>query len=179
MAAAALATGVATSGNAASPVGAEASDAVVVVAEVVAIDKAGRIVTLIVPNGNKVDIEAGDEVRNFEQIMVGDKVKVTYYESVAVYIGMPGAQPEAGATQTVERAAKGEKPGGVVVDVINVSAIVLGIDRMKRGLTLGLPDGRVVKSEVDPSVEAFDALKLNDSIHVRLTRAVAIAVEAP
>ncbi len=179
LAAAALAMGIATPGNAASPVGMEASDAVVVVADVVAIDKADRIVTLVGPDGNVVDIVAGDEVRNFDQIRVGDKVKATYYESIAVYLGMPGAQPDAGTGQVTARAATGEKPAGVVAETVEMSAIVLGIDRAKREVTLGMPGGKVVKTEVDPSVEAFNAVKLNDSIHVRLTRALAIAVEAP
>ena len=39
------------------------------------------MVTLAGPRGNVVDIEAGDEVRNLDQITVGDKVTVTFYES--------------------------------------------------------------------------------------------------
>jgi len=178
--AAALVMGVATScSTAPPPVDVEFSEAVQVTAEVVAVDKAGRIVTLVGPEGNETDIEAGDEVRNFDQIEVGDKVKVTYYESVAVYLGVPGTQPEAETTEVVARAAKGEKPGGMVVSVINVSAIVKDIDRNRRAVTLELADGNVVRSKVDPSVKAFDTLKVDDSINVRLTRAVAIAVEAP
>lgn len=179
LAAAALAMGAVASCNGASPVGVEVSDAVVVIADVMAIDKVGRIVTLIGPEGNKVDIEAGDEVRNFDQIKLGDKVKVTYYESVALYLGIPGSQPEVDATQVVERAAKGERPGGMVARTIDVSASVRAIDRKKRELTLKLADGNVVEIEVDPSVKAFDTLKVGDSIHARLTRALAIAVEAP
>lgn len=179
LAAAALAMGAVASCNGAAPVGVEFSDAVVVTADVVAIDKVGRIVTLIGPEGNKVDIEAGDEVRNFDQIKLGDKVKVTYYESVALYLGIPGSQPEVDATQAVVRAAEGERPGGMVARTIDVSASVRAIDRKKRELTLKLADGDVVKIEVDPSVKAFDTLKVGDSIHARLTRALAIAVEAP
>ena len=41
-------------------------------AKVVAIDKATRTVTLKGPQGNVVDVVAGDEVRNFDQIKLGD-----------------------------------------------------------------------------------------------------------
>ena len=81
----ALALGFATSSQAVSPTGVEIGDAVVVTADVMGIDKADRIVTLVGRSGNTVDIEAGDEVRNFDRIKVGDKVTVTYYESVALY----------------------------------------------------------------------------------------------
>ena len=169
-------------GGAAAPAraqGVEVGDAVVISADVVGVDRTDRIVTLVGPRGNVVDIEAGDEVRNFDQIEVGDEVKVTYYESVAVYLGIPGSQPETDATEVVARAAEGDKPGAVVAGAVDVSATVQGIDKKKREMKLELPDGNVVTSEVDPSVAAFDDLKVGDSIHARLTRALAIAVESP
>ena len=159
--------------------GVQVSDAVVITAKVVGIDKADRIVTLIGPRGNVVDIEAGDEVRNFDQIEVGDNVKVTYYESVAVYLGIPGSQPETDAAEVAVRAAKGDKPGAFVADVVDVIAIVKGIDKKKRELKLELPDGNIVTSKVHASVKAVDTLKVGDAIHARLTRALAVAVESP
>ena len=66
----------------------------------------------------------------------------------------------------------------MVAGAVDVSATVKGIDKNKRELTLELPDGNVVKSEVDPAASAFDSIEVGDSIHARLTRAFAIAVEA-
>ena len=80
----ALAMAIAGGAQAAQPTDVELSDAVVLTADVVGVDKADRILTLVGPRGNVVDVEAGDEVRNFDQIAVGDKVTATYYESVAV-----------------------------------------------------------------------------------------------
>ncbi len=178
LATAALAMAIAGGAQAAQPKGVELSDSVVLTAEVVGVDKADRIVTLIGPRGNVVDVEAGDEVRNFDQITVGDKVTVTFYESVAVYLGIPGTQPEEDAALVVGRAAEGDKPAAMVAGAVDVSATVKGIDKNKRELTLELPDGNVVKSEVDPAASAFDSLEVGDSIHARLTRAFAISVEA-
>ena len=178
LATAALAIAIAGGAQAAQPTGVELSDAVVLTAEVVGVDKADRMVTLVGPRGNVVDIEAGDDVRNFDQIAVGDKVTVTFYESVAVYLGIPGTQPEADATQVVARAAAGDKPAAMVAGAVDVSATVKGIDKNKRELIVELPDGNVVKSKVDPAASAFDGLKVGDSIHARLTRAFAISVEA-
>ena len=121
----------------------------------------------------------GQEARNFDQVKVGDQLKIEYYESVALYLGKPGTQPDAGAGLVTARSAKGEKPGGYAVGAIDVSASVVGMDKKKRTLTLELPEGNVVTTEVDKSVKAFDTLKVGDAIHARLTKAIAISVEKP
>ena len=137
-------------------------DAISLSADVVGIDKDHRIITLKGSKGNVVDIEAGDEVRNFDQIEVGDKVNVTYYESVALYLGAPGTLPEADAAALAGRAQEGDKPAGVVAGVVDISATVKGIDMQNRELKLELPDGSEVTRKVDPSVKAFDKLKVGE-----------------
>jgi hypothetical protein len=161
------------------PENVEIGDAVVITAEVVAIDKADRTLTLMGPEGNIVDLEVGKEARNFKQIKVGDMLKAEYYESIAIYIGKPGTQPDVEAGTLVGRSAKGEKPGAVVVEVVDVSATVKSIHKLTRTLKLKLPGGQVVKTKVDKSVKEFDSLKKGDSIHVRLTEALAISIEKP
>ena len=165
--------------NAQEGKGVELSDAVVIKAEVLAIDKEDRILTLLGPKKNVVDVHVSEEARNFDQVKVGDQLKIEYYESVAIYLGKTGTQPEEDAGLVVARSAKGEKPGGYAVGAIDVSASVVGIDKKKRTLTLKLPEGNVVTTEVDKSVKAFDTLKVGDTIHARLTKAIAISVETP
>ena len=165
--------------NAQEGKGVELGGAVVIMAEVLAIDKEDRILTLLGPKKNVVDVHVGEEARNFDQIRVGDELRIEYYESVAIYLGKTGTQPEEDAGLVVARSAKGEKPGGYAVGAIDVSASVVGIDKKKRTLTLKLPEGNVVTTEVDKSVKAFDTLKVGDTIHARLTKAIAISVETP
>jgi hypothetical protein len=150
---------------------------VVATAEVVAVDQADRTVTLMGPQGNTVEIEVGEEVRNFDQIAVGDQVRATYLESVALYLGEPGSLPEVGGGGVAARAAEGEKPAGVVVGAVDVSASVVAIDRGRREVTLVLANGTTTTVDVDPSVEAFDRLRIGDAVHARLTRAIAISVQ--
>ena len=176
---AALSLGVAAIVNAQEEKGVELADAVVITATVVAIDKEDRILTLLGPKKNVVDLEVGEEARNFDQIRVGDQLRIEYYESVAIFLGKPGTQPDEDAGLVVARSAKGEKPGGYAVGAVDVSASVVGIDKKKRTLTLELPEGNVVTTEVDKSVKAFDKLKVGDVIHARLTKAIAISVEKP
>ena len=176
---AALALGLAATVNAQEGRGVELGDVVVVTATVLAIDKQDRILTLQGPKKNIVDIEVGEEARNFDQIRVGDQLRIEYYESVALYLGKPGTQPEEDAGLVVARSAKGEKPGGYAVGAVDVSASVVGIDKKKRTLTLKLPEGNVVTTTVDKSVQAFETLKVGDAIHARLTKAIAVSVENP
>ena len=110
-----LATASAAAAAADTRPGTQAGAAVVATAEVVAVDQADRTVTLMGPQGNTVEIEVGEEVRNFDQIAVGDQVRATYLESVALYLGEPGSLPEVGGGGVAARAAEGEKPAGVVV----------------------------------------------------------------
>jgi hypothetical protein len=120
--------------------GVKLGDGVVITAEVVAIDRVDRTLALLGPEGNVVAVEVGYEARNFDQIEVGDQVKVEYYESVALYLGKHGQKPEETAGLVAARSAKGGKPAGVVVEAVDVSATIKSIDKKKRTVTLKLPD---------------------------------------
>jgi len=159
--------------------GVELSEVSVITAKVVAIDRVDRNVTLLGPDGNVVTVEVSHAARNFDQIEIGDQVKVEYFEAVALYIGKEGQKPEAVAGLVTARAAKGDKPAGVAVEVVDVAATVHAIDKKKRTVTLKGPDGKLVKTKVDKSVKGFDTLKVGDSIHARFTEAIAISVEKP
>lgn len=151
----------------------------VITAEVVGIDRVDRSVLLLGPEGNVVEVEVSHAARNFDQIEVGDQVKIEYYESVALYLGKHGEKPDASADLVAGRSAKGDKPGGIVVEAVDISATVQTIDRAKRTVTLKGPDGKSVTTKVDPSVKAFDTLKVGDTVHARYTEAIAISVETP
>ena len=108
--------------------GVELNEVSVITAKVVAIDRVDRHVTLRGPEGNDVTVEVDHAARNFDQIEIGDQVKVEYYESVALYLGKHGEKPDATAGHIVARAAKGEKPAGVAVETVDVAATVQEID---------------------------------------------------
>ncbi len=157
--------------------GIKLGDAVVVTAEVVAIDRVDRTVALLGPKGNVVAVEVGHAARNFEQIEIGDQVRVAYYESIALYLGKRGQKPGATAGLVSARSAKGEKPAGLVAEAVDVSAAIIAIDRKNRTVTLQLADGRQLTTAVSESAKAFDTLKVGDSVHARYTEAFAISVE--
>ena len=152
-------------------------EAVMITAEVVAIDYVDRSLALLGPEGNVVVVEVGYEARNFDEIELGDELKVKYFEAVAVYIEMHGNKPDASAGLVAARSAAGDKPAGIVVETVDISAKVHSIDRSTRSVTLKLHDGRVITTIVDKSVEIYERLEIGDLVHVRHTEAIAIAVD--
>jgi hypothetical protein len=85
--------------------------------------------------------------------------------------------PEAGADLVATRSAKGEKPAGIVVGVIDASVKILAIDLQNLAVTLELPDGEVVTTPVAENVRPLDSFNVGDTVHVRLTKAVAVSIE--
>jgi hypothetical protein len=152
---------------------------VVMTAEIVGIDRVDRTLDLRGPEGGVVMVEVSHSARNFDQIEVGDQVKVEYYESVALYLGQRGQKPKVAGGMVSARSPKGDKPEGLAVEAIDVSAKVAAIDKKNRSVTLELANGKKVTSRVDQSVEAFDKLKKGDLIHACITEAIAISVEKP
>jgi hypothetical protein len=152
----------------------ELSNAVLFKAEVVAIDKQDRVLSLREPSGNIVVLEVGQEARNFDMIIVGDQLKIEASNSVVLYLDKPGTEHTG---IVVERAPKGEKPSGMAVETVDVTATIKAIDKEERAVTLELPTGENVTSKADKSDKAFDSLRVGDSFHARLTRSIAISVE--
>jgi hypothetical protein len=148
-----------------------------IMAEVVALDAATRAMSLRGPEGNVVTIKVPPTDPHFDQIEVGDKVKVDYQQSVALYIGKSGAKPKTTAESVTATSPRGTNPQAVIAEVVDVSAKVLAVDKANRTLTLELTDGRQVTTRVDESLPGFEAIKIGDLIHARITEAVALSLE--
>jgi len=68
------------------------------------VEKIDRTLWLIGPNKNVVEIEVSEDAKNFDQLEIGDIVHITYYESVALYLGSSGEQPDEKTESMVVRA---------------------------------------------------------------------------
>ena len=63
-----------------------AVETVDVLAEISAIDKKTREVTITGPLGNSITLQADDSIENFDNLKVGDKVHARYTEAIAIGI---------------------------------------------------------------------------------------------
>ncbi len=153
------------------------ASAVEVSAQVVGIDKATRTVKLKGPKGNVVDIVAGDEVRNFDQIKVGDLVVTRYVE--ALTLELKKTKVAAGDVKVREEAAKakaGERPAAAGARQVTVVADVVAVDPVKSTITLKGPKGKVVTLNVQ-NPEQFKVVKKGDQVEATYTEALALSVE--
>lgn len=62
----------------------EAANAVQIQGKVKSIDKQNRSVVIVGPQSNEVTQAIGPQVRNFDQIKVGDLATLTYVQAVAL-----------------------------------------------------------------------------------------------
>lgn len=135
-----------------------------------------REVSLVDTNGKPLTIKCGPEVRNLEELRVGDKVTATYYESVAYEVHKPGAV-EAGTRAAVgaARAEPGEKPGAVAANVVQVTATIEAIDKSVPSVTLRKADGQLVPIKVRDA-SRLENVAVGDMVEITFTEAMAISV---
>ena len=151
---------------------------VTVTATVEAVDLKARTVDLKREDGSMVTIEADDEVRNLEQVEVGDIVEVDYYEILVTALEptATGVRERVERVET-ERAAPGEKPAGAVTRTVEIIASVVELDRENRLATLkGARETITVK--VDEDVD-LDKVKVGDDVRALYAETIAITVRKP
>ena len=151
------------------------AEVVKLTATITAIDKASRDVTLKGPQGNEVTLTAGPEVKNFDQMKVGDQVNVEYVQALTLELKKGGGLVVARTEQKGAAAAKpGEKPAGAAGRQITIVADVIGVDAAKQSITLKGPKQTVEMRIQDP--EQFKRIAKGDQVEATYTQALAIAV---
>jgi len=153
------------------------TEAVRVSAAVVAIDKVGRTVDLKGPKGRVVTLAVSDEVRNFDQVQLGDQLVVRYVRALSLELKKSGsAIMEKSEKSDAARAPAGERPGGAAARQIKVLANVVAVNAKTKTITLKGPKGNQVDLHVqDP--KQFALVKKGDQVEAIYTEAVAISVE--
>ncbi len=146
-------------------------------AQVVGLDKGTRTVTLKGPKGNVVDIVAGDEVKNFDQIKLGDFVVARYVRALTLELAKTRAGiREKSVIEDAARAKPGERPAGIAARQVTVLADVIGVDPKKKTITLRGPRGNVVTLDVQ-NPDHFKVVKKGDQVEATYTEALALSVE--
>jgi hypothetical protein len=120
-------------------------------------------------------VVAGDEVKNFDQIKVGDLLVVKYVEALTLELKKTKAKPDAKGEVAAVRAAPGARPAGAVGREITVLADVVAVDPKKSVISLKGPRGNVVDLKVQ-NQDHFKVVKQGDQVEVVYTEAVAVAV---
>ena len=145
-------------------------------AQVVSLDKKNRTISLKGPKGQVMDVVAGPEVKNFNQIKVGDMVVVRYMQSLALEL-QPVKTGASGisVTEGAGKAEPGKRPAAGAVREIQAIAKVTAIDQKAKTISLTGPRGNTVTLEVK-NPDHFKVVKKGDQVEAVYTEAMAIVV---
>jgi len=147
-----------------------------ITATITAIDKATRDITLKGPQGKELTVTAGSEVKNFDQMKVGDQVNAQYIEALTLELKKGGGMAVARTEQGGAAGAKpGEKPAGAVGRQVTIVADVVDVNPARQSITLRGPQRTVELVVADPA--QFKLIAKGDQVEAKYTQALAIVVE--
>ena len=144
---------------------------------IMAIDAANRLITLRDDKGIEDTYTIGPEMKRFDELKVGDKVKMTYYESLVLQVRKPG--DKAAAIDTSKEAinrGKGALPSGSAAVQERMTVTVKAIDPAVPSITVTTPDGRTVTRKVE-NKKNLESVKVGDQIDITYTRALLASIE--
>ncbi len=146
--------------------------------QIAAIDHTNRNMTLVMPDGKKVDIKAGADVRNFDQLQVGDLLKFTLTEEIVAYLDKDGEPIPDESTRKVTLAPKGARPGGMIAETTKVTATIMAINSCGHAATLQFADGSSKTFPVRPDID-LGRYTVGEEVVFLITKMLAIKAEKP
>jgi hypothetical protein len=148
-------------------------------ATVTGVDKEKRTVTLKNEQGKIMTVDVPEDVQSFDQVKKGDKIRMSYQESVALDVFAPGeAKPEAREKETSTRTA-GASPGRMIEREQIIAAEIISIDPKKNTVKVKGPQGKAKEISVqDPQVrEKLKTMKPGQVVEIRYKEAMAVTLE--
>src|SRR5205085_5724826 len=127
--------------------------------------------------GDLRTIQAGDEVRNFDQIKVGDTLKVKYTEALTLEL-KKGGKAVLGSTTggSLDRSKAGQKPGGVARREVKVVADVVAVDEATMKVSVKNAQGETYILPLrDPA--QVKLIKVGDQVEATYSEGLAVSME--
>lgn len=145
-------------------------------AKVIALDAPNRKVTLLGEDGFKETIKVGPDAVNFDQIAVGDTLRVLVTEELVIAVGDENTPIQGGTDALVALAPKGEKPGALLAESKKVVATIKAIDSAKRTATLEFENGTQKTLPVRADLDLAQ-YKAGEKVVFQVTEMIAISVQ--
>ena len=142
------------------------------------VDVAKRHLTVKNEAGDEYTIDVDPAVKNLAQVKAGDKITVTYHQSVVASMSKPGGPTAAAGTVEAQTAKPGERPAASARSTTNVPVTIVSVDTQKNVVEFRDPEGLVRNTEViSPEGKAFiKNLKAGDEVMLSYTESLALAV---
>jgi len=148
---------------------------VTVTGTVETIDKSRRAVNIKTADGKFVAVEVPASAKRFDELKVGDKLKVTYNNNVFVHL-KPVGEAAVDTASTASNMGKEARPGGAAAMVRTMTATISDIDKSASSMTFVGPNGwKYSRRIVDPKV--FDQVKVGDRVDITWSTDATFEVE--
>jgi Cu/Ag efflux protein CusF len=144
-------------------------------ATIQAIDSAKRTVRLRDEMGNEDEFAVSQDMQRFNELKVGQKVDITYYESLVLRVLKPGEQG-LGTTEAAGLSrAKGGLPAATLASQDTRTVTVTSVDPSVPSVTVTTDDGRTVTRKIEDK-SLLDRVKPGDKVDITFTRAMITSV---
>jgi Cu/Ag efflux protein CusF len=141
-----------------------------------AIEAASRTVTLRKADGTLVSTVAGEDVKRFAELKVGDKVNARYYDNVVVRLKRPG-EPDVDTGAKGTTGSEQTLPGGTKARQRTITATITAINPDVPSATFTGPNGWKYTSKVQDTA-ALAKVKVGDKVDIVWTEAVLVSIES-
>jgi hypothetical protein len=139
------------------------------------IDHNRRIVNIKAPDGKFQSIDVPASAKRFDELKVGDKVSITYNNTVSARLKPPG-EAAVNTAVTTSTAGQGERPGGAADVERTMTATISDIDKNAQSITYTGPNGwKYSRRVADPTV--LDKIKVGDQVDITWDTNVTVAVQ--
>ncbi|PWT82070.1 MAG: hypothetical protein C5B57_09340 [Blastocatellia bacterium] len=145
-----------------------------VTATVEAIERSSREVTLKKPDGKYEVIYVSPDIKRFDTLKIGDKIKATYYETLVLQLKSPGEKDVDKAASGVVRTEG--RPSGTASHQQTITATITAIDPKTPSITFTGPRGWTYSSRVEDR-KALAKVKVGDKVDMTWTEAMLLSLE--
>jgi len=145
-------------------------------ATVEAVDYSARHVMLKNEKGETDTFAVDPAVKRFDSLKVGDKVKLTYYESLVFQLVKPGQTSSGASDEAALTRAKGALPAGSLATQEKRTVTVKAVDPAVPSITVTTDDGRTVSRKIEDK-KNLEGVKPGDKIDITYTQALLTSVE--
>ena len=139
------------------------------------IDHSRRVMNIKTPDGKFETVDVPAAAKRFDELKVGDKVSITYNNTVSARLKPPGEAPVNTAAGT-STGGQGERPGGTAEVERTMTATISDIDKGAQSITFAGPNGwKYSRRVADPTV--LDKIKIGDQVDITWDTNVTVAVQ--
>jgi len=145
-------------------------------ATIQAIDETNRTITLKNEKGEEDTYAVGPDVKRFNELKVGQTIKMTYYESLVMQLRKPGETTNTPGTSAAVTPTRNTLPGGTAAVQQKKTVLVKAVDMKAPSITVITDDGRTITRKVEDS-NNLKNVKAGDKIDITYTQALLTSVQ--